>query len=453
MKSWWYPFTVGLLTVTLIWTGYWGYTQSEQKNNLRNLQETQYQRAFYDLTGNMQIVENALSKVLASGTPEYEKSQLIMTWQQAHMAQRHLAQLPLGRNVLVQTQMFLNQLGDYCFTMANGYRQEIMAETDRKQMQVLHKQANEISEQLQKLHMDISVDKFPWSNIALSSHKDWSQATRTLPEETFVNLEDQLQTFPQLIYDGPFSEQVINRDKELTGDLITRDDVKDIVNSFLGLEKERVSYRISESDENAPIQVYSVRVIPAYGNIGDQTVLDITKIGGYIAWMLNNRSVSGSDLSLEEAQEKAESFLLEKGFDTFKPTGVLKSFNQAVVSFGEVKDDILIYPNLVKVKVALDSGEVTGFESINYLLAKEVERNWPLDGLSEAEAQKKLHPNFLIERQQKVVIPLPTGKEAFCWEFSGSIDQMKFLVYIDAKNGVELNILRYIESEYGLLTM
>ncbi|KUO52441.1 MAG: hypothetical protein APF76_05250 [Desulfitibacter sp. BRH_c19] len=453
MKSWWYSFTVGLLTVALIWTGYWGYTQNEQKNNLRILQETHYQRAFYDLTGSMQMVENVLSKVLASGTPEYEKSQLTLAWQQAHMAQKDLAQLPLGRNVLVQTQMFLNQLGDYCFTMANGYRQEIMAENDREQMQLLHKQALEISQHLQNLHIDISRDRFPWSNIALSKHKDWSDATRTLPEETFSNLEDQIQTFPQLIYDGPFSEQIINRSVELTGDIITEDDAKNIARSFLGVEEGRVNYKITESDEDAPIQVYSVRVIPTYGNIGDQIVLDITKTGGYIAWMLDNRGVGGSDLSLQEAQEQAEKFLLEKGYDTFNATGVIQNFNQAVVSFGEVKEGILVYPHLLKVKVALDSGEVTGFEAINYLLAREEERNWPEDALSETEAQIKLHPDFQVQRQQKVVIPLPTGKEAFCWEFKGSLDQMPFLVYIDAKSGMEVNILRFIESEYGLLTM
>ncbi len=403
MKSWWYPFTVGLLTVALIWTGYWGYRQNEQKNNLRVLQETHYQRAFYDLTGSMQIVENALSKALASGTPEYEQSQLTLTWQQAHMAQKDLAQLPLGRNVLVQTQMFLNQLGDYCFTMANGQRQEIMTDNDREQIQNLHKHALEISQQLQKLHMDISGESFPWSNIALSKHRDWSEATRTLPEEVFSNLEDQLQTFPQLIYDGPFSEQVIDKTVELNGNLITRDDAENIARSFLGIEKNKVSFRISESEEDAPINVYSVRVIPAYGNIGDQIVLDITKIGGYVAWMLNNRGVGGSDISLKEAQEQAEEFLMEKGFDTFKATGVIRNFNQAVVSFGEVTEDILVYPHLLKVKVALDNGEVTGFEAINYLLGKDKERKWPENGLSETEAQEKLHPDFNVKKQQKVL--------------------------------------------------
>lgn len=453
MKSWWYTFTVGLLTIALIWTGYWGYTLNQQKNNLRVLQETHYQRAFYDLTGSMQIVENALSKVLASGTPEYEQSQLTLTWQQAHMAQKDLAQLPLGRNVLVQTQMFLNQLGDYCFTMANGHRQEIMTDNDREQIQNLHKHALEISQQLQKLHMDISEERFPWSSIALSKHKDWSDATRTLPEEVFSNLEDQLQTFPQLIYDGPFSEQVIDKTVELEGNLITRDDAENVARSFLGIEKNKVSFRISESEEDAPINVYSVRIIPAYGNIGDQVVLDITKTGGYVAWMLNNRRVGGSDLSLLEAQEQAEKFLMEKGYDTFKATGVIRSFNQAVVSFGEVADNILVYPHLLKVKVALDNGEVTGFEAINYLLGKDKEIKWPENGLSERKALEKLHPNFKVERQQKVVIPLSTGKEAFCWEFKGSIDQITYLVYIDAKSGKEINILRFIESEYGLLTM
>ncbi|WP_028307414.1 germination protein YpeB [Desulfitibacter alkalitolerans] len=453
MKNWWHPLTVVLLTAALISTAYWGNMQQKEKHKLIIMQETHYQRAYYDLTGSMQMVENALSKALASGTRDYEQLQLTLAWQQAHMAQRDLAQLPLGRNVLIQTQKFLNQLGDYCFTLANGYRQEIMEDNDRKQIQRLHGQALDISQQLHRLHIDISGDRFPWSSIAMAKHRDWSQATRSLPEESFANLEEQIQTFPQLIYDGPFSEQVIDRTVEIPGKFITREDAKAIAGNFLGIEEKRVSYRVSESDEKAPVQVFSVRVIPVQGSIGDQIVLDITKAGGHVAWMLNNRSVGGSDLTLEDAQEKAEQFLEARGYVSFKATGVLRTFNQAVVSFGEERDGILIYPHLIKVKVALDSGQVTGFEAINYLIAKQQERSWPEEGLSGTEAQARLNPNFHVEKLQKVVIPLPTGQEAYCWEFKGSLGHMPFLIYIDAKTGRELNILRYVESDFGLITM
>ncbi len=453
IKKWWYPLSIGVLTIALIWTAYWGYLQNKEKHELMVLQEGVYQRAFYDLISSMHNVENALSKVLAAGTREFEQAQLVTAWQQAHLTQRDLAQLPLGRSPLIETQKFLNQLGDYCFVLANGDNQEVIEDIDREQIKKLYHQAKNLSEQLQKMVINLGEERFPWSKIALSKEKDWSSSTRALPDTTFANLEEQLQTFPQLIYDGPFSEQVINQKINLQGKSITKEDAESIARDFLGLgDDKRFIIRITETDEQSPLHVYSVRIIPIFGNIGDQIVMDITKTGGHVAWMLNNRGVGGSDLTLEDAQNRAEEFLEAKGYQDFIPTGVIRTFNQAVVSFAEIQDNMVIYPHLIKVKVALDSGEITGFESINYLMTNK-KRHWPANGISIEEALERLNLNLEIEKIRKAVIPLNNGKEAICWEFMGIINNETFLVYIDAVQGTERNILKYIETENGILTM
>jgi len=40
-----------------------------------------------------------------------------------------------------------------------------------------------------------------------------------------------------------------------------------------------------------------------------------------------------------------------------------------------------------------------------------------------------------------------------CYEFKGKIDETEFLVYINAENGREENILVIIETPGGILTM
>ena len=50
-------------------------------------------------------------------------------------------------------------------------------------------------------------------------------------------------------------------------------------------------------------------------------------------------------------------------------------------------------------------------------------------------------------------IPTEWKSEIYCYEFKGKIDETEFLVYVNAKNGREENILVIRETPGGILTM
>ena len=51
------------------------------------------------------------------------------------------------------------------------------------------------------------------------------------------------------------------------------------------------------------------------------------------------------------------------------------------------------------------------------------------------------------------IIPTEWKTELFCYEFKGKVDDTEFLVYINAENGNEENILVIINTPNGTLTM
>ena len=58
-----------------------------------------------------------------------------------------------------------------------------------------------------------------------------------------------------------------------------------------------------------------------------------------------------------------------------------------------------------------------------------------------------------MQSESLVIIPTEWKTEILCYEFKGKIDETEFLVYVNAKNGREENILVIRETPGGILTM
>ena len=58
-----------------------------------------------------------------------------------------------------------------------------------------------------------------------------------------------------------------------------------------------------------------------------------------------------------------------------------------------------------------------------------------------------------IESEGLAIIPTEWKSEILCYEFKGKIDNREFLVYINAENGKEEDILIITNTPNGTLTM
>ena len=117
-----------------------------------------------------------------------------------------------------------------------------------------------------------------------------------------------------------------------------------------------------------------------------------------------------------------------------------------------MQNDAIIYPDLVKVKVALDNGEVLGLEATNYLNSHQENRNLPEVKITSEEAQELVNKNVEIKAVDLAVIPTEWKSELLCWEIKGTAEDNDFLVYINVENGREEDILMIIDTPNGTLT-
>ena len=91
------------------------------------------------------------------------------------------------------------------------------------------------------------------------------------------------------------------------------------------------------------------------------------------------------------------------------------------VNLAYTQDNIIIYPDLIKVKVALDNGEVLGIEATNYYNSHKEKREIAKAKISKEDALKSVNPKLEISSVDMAIIPTEWSTENYCYEIKGRI--------------------------------
>ncbi|MNP52532.1 Sporulation protein YpeB [compost metagenome] len=111
-----------------------------------------------------------------------------------------------------------------------------------------------------------------------------------------------------------------------------------------------------------------------------------------------------------------------------------------------------MYPDLAKVKIALDTGEVCSVELQGYIFNHR-ERKDVNPTISMEQAKSVINKNIKIDSEDLAIIPTDSRTEVLVYEFKGTIDERNFLIYVNAKTGQEEKVLLIIDTPGGILTM
>ena len=420
------------------------------KNETKTASQNTYNMAFYEVVDYVQNVETYLAKSLISSTPEHGAETLTNVWREANLAQAYLSQLPIESQELANTEKFLNQVSDYSYSLSrkNIYN-ESLSDEDLKNLKDLHNYSVELENTLNQLSDDINSGRIKWDELTNKGTTAFAQQVSTSSMDGFSNLEENFHQYSGLIYDGAFSEHLTNGEKKgLTGDDIDEDIAKQKAIDFIGKDNVQNIESLGFS-ENATIPEYNFSVKT---NSENSISISISKKGGHIVYMNSNRDVNSEIISQEEANVKGKEFLNNHGFMNMKETYYLKQDGIVTINYAYVQNDVVVYSDLIKVKVALDNGEVLGIETTGYL-NNHTQRDTSKIKISKKEAKKTLNKNLQISSEGLAIIPTEFQTEILCYEFKGKVDDKEFLVYINAENGREEDILIITNTPNGTLTM
>ncbi|HOV80930.1 MAG TPA: germination protein YpeB [Bacillota bacterium] len=452
MRKWIIPAAVGV--AALIAVGAWGYAQYRANRSMENFLNNKYQRSFFDMASQVQNIEVLLSKSLVAADPRLDMAFLTDIRQQAAFAQSNLGQLPLDDALAGRTAKFLTQIGDFADSLARELSQgESIDGKHWDTLNSLYQQSVELNRELQGIQYRVAQNSFYFGELVRQVRKNLQENPDNLAHTDFQALDKKMQRYPALIYDGPFSDHLERSEpRALSGQAeIGPEEAKDRALAFIE-KRPGLNYRANVTDaRNSRIPSYRVEVFPAEQD-SDRTVLDISKQGGKVVWMLNVRPRGDPAVDMEQARQKAVRFLSDRGFGEMQSTYHVRRGNTVTFNFAAVQNGVTIYSDLVKATVALDNGEVIGAETSGYLMFHR-RRDLPKASVSMERARSAINPRMEVTGGKLTLIPVRPDDEKLAYEFQGKLGGENYLIYVNAENGREENILKLIDTAGGTLTM
>lgn len=439
-------FAVPLLFIALIAAVGWGYSQFQVRRQWEVNAENQYQRAFQELTAHANNMETELTKSLVAASFQQSLQKLTNVWREANSCQENLGQLPLASVDLTRTKMFLAKAGAFSFTTAQEklIKGTDIDEKEWKTIKSLRDQCRLVTKHLMDLQQKFFTSRTNWLDVdrlgtatatSLANGLNNNKVTKA-----FLMLEDGLRRVPDIQFEGNNLE-FEPKATGLTGPKITVQQAIAKVRKFIGsdyrnadIKYERMikggfnSYMLSVKNRNKP---------------GQDLRCSVSEKGGHVAWVLGNRNVTKANLTMAQAAAKAESFCERNGYPNMKTVSKESYGNITTCTLAPVRNGVIYYPEIIKVQVAQDNGDIMGFDAINYLTFHEpaaTTQTQEKPKLSLAKLKQLLNPHLKTERIQMAQVLDEMYNKVPCYEVAGTEGKDRFLIYYNAVTGKEEKI-------------
>lgn len=400
------------------------------------------QMAMIALDENLNNISTNLEKTIYVSTPTMLSKLSAELWREASGAKSNLSILPTGETAINNTYKFLSQVGEFVMALerksASG---EQLTSEEREQLKELYSYCNKLNEQVNQMCHDMQNENFTFEEID-STLMNTSTELKTAGQG-FDDTEQAMTDLPTLIYDGPFSDHLTQgKPKYLEGlDEINEDKALEIAKTICPAEKDNFVFSHEEDGD-----------IPCYVFKGENCTAAITKQGGKPCYMLSSEFSGEIKIKYDEAVRNAKNYLNKIGYSDMKESYYFTDDGICTVNFASVKDDIILYPDLIKVGVCLETGKIMSFDASGYI-SNHTERTDLNTTISRTAAEKKLNNQLEIIDTQLCVIPTEWKTEQLCYEIHCKTDNnQELLVYIDCVTGEEDNILILLYSDGGVLT-
>ena len=399
-----------------------------------------YQSAYYGLVGNFVDIESDLAKARVMTDSKILKEDLMKIDVNCNLASQNLQVFYANNDGMHNLMSYINQLGDYCrYLIRELDHGKSLTTTQVENLNKLWGVSKEYGKLLNSLQ-DYAKDGNSLAKLLGESNEEF--------EDILSSINNGSIEYPSLIYDGPFSDGVLKREaKGVVGEEITPEQGKKFVEKYLvGYDIENIEYA-QDNVNRIPSYLYAVKL-----KGGRQCSVQIAKKGGLLLLIDLFHEVEEPSLTIEQCQKVAEQYCESIGLKNMKAVWINNNKSNVYINMCYEQDGIVNYPDMVKLKISLDTGEVIGYEGLNYAF-NHTAREYEEPKISEEQAI--LNVSAILENIEirLVTIPWNTVSEKVAYEIVGELDGEKYFVYVDAYNGDELNVLRMIDSNQGDLLM
>lgn len=422
----------------------------EMTNNFKrqkNLVQDEYNKSMYLAVSYINNVEVDLAKLLVTSTPKMSAVTLADIWKQANLAKECLEQIPVGQNSMANASKYLTQVSDFSYTLMKQNISDIkLTEEEYEKLKHIYEDSSKLSSKMSDIYDDLNAGRIKWDELEKIGNEK-------LPDNDISNSISEVgktfQNYEGLIYDGAFSDHLLSSEpKFLSKKEISEDDAKKYIEEVI-LNDEKIEKIEFKGESNGKIELYNFDVTL---DSKQKRTISITKNDCKLYLMIGDKNVKEQNISVDEAKKRGMEFLNKLGIDNMIETYYQKTENMIVINYAATQDGVILYPDLIKVKISLDDGKIYGVEAAGYIF-NHTTRNNLKPSISQEKAKSILNSSIKIISSDMALIPTESNSEILTYEFKGKIDNREFLIYINADNAREEKVLLVIDNKNGVLTM
>ena len=400
-----------------------------------------YSRSLDELNTSVNNISNTLEKARYVTTANQISTLAAKLLTEAELSKNALSQLPSG-NELTQLNRFLSQVGNYALSVSKT----LISGKELNELQT--ENIEKLSETARKISSLISDSQISFNNLDYWAKELENKINLNADTESLANslgeLEESLSDYPKLIYDGPFSDHILEKEPAMlkNAETISREEAKRIVSEAVNSEKNGIN--LSFEDEISGN-------IPSYRYGGDGITISISRAGGHILYMRRERNIEENILTHEQAIEKAKRYLERLNLNNFNETYYFTNEGICTINFAFTDGKTICYTDLLKVGVAMDNGEIMLYEASGYI-SNHTDRTFTTPTHTQEEAAKIINSELSINKTSLALIPTSGNNEVRCYEFAcTSKDGQELLIYINTDTLEEEEILILLKTDGGIL--
>lgn len=401
---------------------------------------TIHTESMYELNSIVDNLDTNLAKARVANTRNEQVKLLSNVAIESEMAETLLERLPVDTQFTQNVTSFVNKMGDSAqsmlYSVASGKK---LTDSQIATIEHMYKTNLQLKQSINELTANCTGKEML---KAMRGKKD------NLMLVSFGEMENNVVETPKEIHDGPFAENIKKVSaKNLAGlEEITCAQAEKLAAKYFE------SYNISDVKCTGEVTAesltcYNVTMQTKDGEMSAQ----LSKQGGKVVEFNSYKDCNDKNFSVERCVDIAQDFLKALGFKNMKAVWTSENGTTCNLNFAYEQNGVVIYPDMVKVKVCEERGIVTGMEGLAYVL-NHTQRELGSAKISKSDAKAVLNGGFEAEGSRLCLIPVDGG-EVLCYEFYGAYGGNDYYIYVDAATGNEVEVFTVIGTAQGKALM
>jgi len=409
-----------ILTCVLI-AYYQIYTSSKQNSNIL---EGVYASSYYSMVDNMNNLAVDVSKYSNLSTNQAKVATMTDIKGDCNYILAGLSILPIDEENVISATKFFNQISGLC----DAYTAQInRGENLTQEQELVFDEIGLVLGEI-KAKFNLQTESMVDGNFNFIDASIFNDEGVNELSVGMGNLTNSAIDYPAMIFDGPFSTSLETKDiKGLSESEVSEEQAYNYLKETVYNNREDVDI-LFDKTTNGDIDTYDFNVEVDNKRFYAQ----VSKRDGLLITLSGFAEGGDAILGKEEAISVAENFANRIGFENMKAVWTEINQQVAYINLAPVENGVIMYPDLVKVKIDLTAKEIIGFEALNYAY-NHIDRDFEFN-LSENDVESLLGFDYNVIKTSKAIIRLDGGKEIAVYEFiTEKIDGVYFY-YLDANN-------------------